>query len=186
MDYHAEYALHTLLYLARLASDDDHEAARQMGLDGDSIEQIQSLNARDLHELAQMLKSPVMVVQFDKNVFSAVITLCKNKTKHQTLINKMIKAEASFALMNYLFGFNRSELTAYRRNLNITTSSGRPEIPTDSEKEKIWEIWKKHQNESLAEQLIIIHDLTGLKISSIWLALKEWIDGLEKANDKTN
>lgn len=187
MEYHADYALHTLLYLTRMASHGDYETPRQLGVKQQQMERILALNTQELHDMARMSRTPLMSITFDTDALDAVLEACGKHVQQRDLMFRLIDAGASHPVMNALFGLTRSDMTDYRKYRNITDGNGRPAIPSDEEKNTIWHVWKQqlhdNQNLGLAEQLLAIYQQTGVKISAIWPLVMEWM-ALEKQHNK--
>jgi uncharacterized protein DUF2857 len=184
MNYQAEFALHTLMCVSRMAAEGDYETPHRLGLRNDQIEKIMGLSTQEIHEMAQTTKAHYMHIHFDSDALDKAMLVSGRRIRQRELILQMLAAGASLPVMRALFGLNSADTASYRKYLNLPKADGRPSIPSDADQAKIWELWRATENEplSIPERLLVIHQQTQVKINAIWPLLQEWFsDPLESA-----
>jgi hypothetical protein len=179
MNYHAEFALHTLMFVSRMAADGDFDTPHQLGLRTDQIEKIMTLSTQEIHEMAATTKARYLRILFDADALDTAMQVCAQRIRQRQLILQLLTAGASLPVMRTLFGFTSADTAQYRKYLNLPKADGRPALPTDAQQVKIWELWKATDSEPLgiAERLLYVHHHTGLKISAIWPLIQDWFAG---------
>ena len=179
MNYQAEFALHTLMFVSRMAAEGDYETPHRLGLRNDQVEKILALSAHEIHEIASTSKAGYMRITFDSEALDTAMMICGRRIRQRELIVQMLNAGASFPVMRALFGLTSADTAGFRKYLNLPKADGRPSIPSEAEQARIWELWKDTEQEplSIAERLLYIHQQTEVKISAIWPLIQEWFAG---------
>jgi hypothetical protein len=176
MNYQAEFALHTLMFVSRMAAEGDFDTPHQLGLRNDQIEKILALSTQEIHEMAMITKARYMRILFDADALDTAMMVCGRRIRQRNLIIQLLTAGASLPVMRTLFGLTSADTANYRKYLNLPKADGRPFIPNEAEQVKIWELWKATEQEPLgiAERLLHVHQQTQIKISAIWPLIQTW------------
>lgn len=174
--HHSEFTLNLLILITRMAAQGDYPAMRQLGIRHDQIDKLQSLSTQEIQQMAMVSKARFVSIQVDPEALDAVIALGHKRVQHSNLINALLKAGASKTMMNQLFGMTSSQITDLRRFIALPKSDGRPAKPTGQQQDSLWQAWQeiRHDKADATQQLLVLHDKTGLKINVIWLLLQAW------------
>lgn len=177
MDNKSGYALHTLLYVVRMAAEGDFKTPMKLGVNEKQINELLTLNNQELHDMASMSQANFMSIQFDCEALDVALNLNAIKSKRRQQIFHMLKAGASYPVMKYLYGLTTEDMANFKKIMNLPRNEGRPANATESEENEIWELMKPAGDLNsviLPELLLNTHQKTGVKINTIWLLLKEW------------
>ena len=170
---HADFTLQVLLYLARLAAQNDLTTPGRIGLRPDQVEAIGTLNARQLHELALNTKTKWVDVKISEDVLDKALHQLKSRTQQRETVLAMVRGGASFSMMNALFGLSTTDHADFRKLIGLS-NQGRPSMPCDDVQAQIWQCWTTNKAQTLAQRLLAIHDDTGVDLSAIWHLIQSW------------
>lgn len=177
MNNKSGYALHTLLYVVRLAAEGDIKTPMKLGLAEQQIHELLTLNSQELHDMAAMSQANFMQIQFDSEALNVALNINSAKSRRRQEIIDMLLAGASHPVMKHLYGLTTEDMVHYKKMLNLPKNEGRPSHATDSEQATLWELMKpagQLDSPILAKMLLNAHHSTGVKINTIWGLLKEW------------
>jgi len=144
-DHHAEYTLQTLLYVSRLAAQDDYRSAAALGLRPDQIRAIGSMSLQNLQELALTVKTRFFQTTFSPDDLGAALRILRHKSAERETVLQMIDAGASFSMMNALFGLSKTDHAGYRKLMGLS-KQGRPSKPSEQESVTLWHHWISHDH----------------------------------------
>lgn len=170
---HADYTLQTLLYISRLAAQEDYSSALNFGLRSDQISTIGSMNIQQLHELVLAIQTHIVQISVSPESLDTALRISKSRSEQRSLILKMIKGGASFRMMHEFFGLSNSDHAGFRKWVGLS-NQGRPEMPSEAMKDKIWESWVERSGLEIKQRLVGVHEDTGVDLSSIWILILSW------------
>jgi len=177
INYQSEYALHTLLYISRMASMGDFKTPALMGMSSDQVIKIVNMNSQQIHDMSALSQAKFVSVQFDHDALDVALEIIQDKTLRQQKIYELLTAGASYPVMKYLYGLSTLDVAMCKKFLNLPKGEGRPAMPNDKDLDLLWDHIKPsdlEDNANLANKLLRASEKTGLKINAIWLTLQEW------------
>lgn len=190
IDSKAEFSLHTLLYVVRVAANGDIKTALKLGLRESQVHELLTLNNQELHDMASMSKANFLNIAFDPDALDIALQHNALKSKRRELIGQLLVAGASFPVMSYLYGLTTEDMASYRKIMQLPKNEGRPAMPSEEAQTRIWEIMKpiiqSFDDEQVPGLLLLAHRDTGVKISAIWQLLKQWGNNQEQFNTQHN
>ena len=189
LDNKSGYALHTLLYVVRMAADGDFKTPMKLGINEKQIHELLTLNTQEIHDMASMSQANFMSIHFDPDALEVALNLNAVKSQRRQQIINMLIAGASYPVMKYLYGLTTEDMANFKKIMRLPKNEGRPVNATETEEMQIWELMKPAGNldsENLPELLLKTHQETGVKINTIWILLKEWWGGEQKIEKKNN
>ena len=181
MNYQAEFALQTLMFVSRMAASGDYETPHRLGIRNDQLEKLLCLSAQEIHEMASISKACFVQLSIDPQILDTAMTICSQRIQQRQLMIQMLKAGASFPVLKHFFGLSGTEYTHYRKYLALPKADGRPTLPNEAEQAQIWQLWKSCQDEQLSipERLLWVNQQTQIKINAIWPLIQEWFADCE-------
>jgi Protein of unknown function (DUF2857) len=183
-DHHAEYTLQTLLYVSRLAAQDDYQSASAMGLRPDQIRTIGSMSLQNLQDLSLTVKTRFFSATFSPDNLDAALHILQHKSAERETILRMIEAGASFSMMNALFGLSKTDHAGYRKLVGLS-KQGRPSKPSEQESVTLWHHWIRHDQLGIRERLLAVHNQTGIELSALWALIQSWEAAVPETGNQT-
>ena len=182
--HHSEFTLNLLILITRMAAQGDYPAMQQLGIRHDQIDKLQSLSTQEIQQMAMISKARFVSIQVDPDALDSAIALGHKRVAQHNLIIAMLKAGASKTMMTQLFGMTSTQTTDLRRFIALSKSDGRPAAPTDQQQDSLWAIWQqlRHDPIGIPEQLLVLHEKTGLRIDAIWPLLQAWSQAAAEKN----
>ena len=177
IDNKSEYALSTLMFVVRLAAEGDFRTPLKLGLSEQQIHQLLALNNQEIHDMATLAKANFMTIQFDQEALNVALHINAVKSLRRKEIVQMLNAGASYPVMHHLYGLTTENMANFKKMMNLPKNEGRPLNATETEEHELWELMKPAGglgSEDLAKLLLNAHQETQVKISTIWVLLKEW------------
>lgn len=177
IDNKSEYALSTLMFVVRLAAEGDFRTPLKLGLSEQQIHQLLALNNQEIHDMATLAKANFMTIQFDQEALNVALHINAVKSLRRKEIVQMLNAGASYPVMHHLYGLTTENMANFKKMMNLPKNEGRPLNATETEEHELWELMKPAgglDSEDLAKLLLNAHQKTQVKISTIWVLLKEW------------
>lgn len=170
---HADYTLQTLLYISRLAAQEDYSNALSFGLRSDQISIIGSMNIQQLHDLVQSIQKEIIQISISPESLDTALRISTSRSEQRSVILTMIKGGASCRMMHELFGLNNTDHAEFRKWVGLS-NQGRPEMPSETMQDRIWESWTAHSELEIKQRLITVHEDTDIDLSSIWILIESW------------
>lgn len=185
-DTKAELALHALMYVVKQTASDNMKVPLSLGLTEWQANELLTLNTQELHDMAILANLNILKVEFDQEALDIALKINDKKSLRRQEIFEMLKAGASYCVMNALYGLTHGNIGSYRKMVNLPvkeSKGGRPNNPTEQEENELWELMKPAQSFSdpnLSSLLLNAHEKTGVKISTIWVMLKNFWEEQER------
>ena len=185
------FALQTLLHVVRLAAKGDIKTALNLGIKEHQINELLTLSSQELHDMANMSHSPFIKIEFDSDLLETALRINERHSQRRQEILNLIRSGASYPIMKHLYGMTNEEMSNFKKITN-SHQHGRPVKPDDEMQEQLWHLMQpinSLDDPRLPGRLIDAHSETGVKVSSIWILLKEWWlpdDNPSNAEDKEN
>jgi hypothetical protein len=185
-DTKAELALHALMYVVKQTAIDNIKVPLSLGLTEWQANELLTLNNQELHEMAILANLNILKVEFDQEALDIALKINDKKSLRRQEIFRMLKAGASYCVMNALYGLTRANIGSYRKMVNLSveeSKGGRPSNPTEQEENELWELMKPAQDfndPNLSKLLLNANEKTGVKISTIWVMLNKFWEEEER------
>jgi len=181
MDAKSELALYALRYVINQAAKGHFKIPLSLNINEQQAYELLTLNNQELHDMAIMANLNILTINFDTEALKIALEINNAKSQRRQEIFKLLKAGASYPVLNHLYGLTTDNIGHYRRIIDLPAKKrkgGRPAGCTEEEKTVLWGIMgaieDQFNNRELSTLLLDAHEKTGLEISSIWTTLKEW------------
>lgn len=156
-------------YIINLYREDTYTAINQTTLSSDVIENIKSLKMEDFERLSSF-KTPIADISFSEKRIQHLLTHIKHESARDDLIDRMIKMDASQAMLEALCGIDHKTFRHRRNQLGMSpASAGRPSALTENQSILVNDLFKKYKEEN---DVFIRYYKVGLEsgfpLSQIW------------------
>ncbi len=141
----------------------------------DQIAALKNLSNEDKRRLIRSGHSLVNITINSRNIAS-ICSLIDANNQRDRLIEDLIKAHASQAMMYKYFGLSVSDVAQLRRRYGITERGGRPAALTEQEEAKIYSLYKLERNRfhtsndpnSMPRLYLLLFEQSGIEIVKIY------------------
>jgi hypothetical protein len=103
-----------------------------------------------------------------------LICCCQHHQSDRQLIQQLLKAGASYPVLNDLYGLTSADVATLRKQFQIPHIQGRPLSLSDEQQDQVYRLWQASHRPTIAEQLLHLHQHTIIPIRSLWPYLNEW------------
>ncbi len=143
--------------------------------DNDSLEDgFRQMSIGEIQELATLLPDDAIQILINSSSLENSIKQQKINAHERNQAEKLIRAGASYPVMNALFGLTSKDVSRLRQQLKINNVNGRPAALLDSQQILVKNMWFKSRNGNYkpSERLLNIHERTQLPVNMLWEAIK--------------
>lgn len=174
--YHSEFTLSLLILLTRMAARGDYPGMRELGIRHDQIDKLQGLSTHQIQQMAMISKARFVDIKVDADALDTVIEISRQRAEQHSVAIALLKAGATNPIMQQLFGMTPADIAELRRFLVLPKVEGRPVKHAEHEENELWLAWQdiKRKPMDLPQQLLSLHEMTGVKIYAIWPFLQKW------------
>jgi hypothetical protein len=176
MHPHTELLLSTFAYIARLSANEKFAyLLKEIGLKPEHIEFIRSLSLSDLSELAVNVGANVLNIRIDAEAMDSALLVLRRRQKDKAVIERLMKAGASYPLMFDLTGMDTRDYNSYRTLLQLGHLVGRCQKLSPQTQRAVFEAWFSRQDiPDMKLRLLDVHDKTGAPLRSVWPLVLQW------------
>ncbi|HFD11590.1 MAG TPA: DUF2857 family protein [Crenotrichaceae bacterium] len=172
--HHTEFRYQLIRYLVTLVSNGDLERLQQLGLDASHHAALGQLNCGDVERIVHNLPDSLFQLTINTQQLERFIYCCQHHQSDRLLIQQLLKAGASYPVLNRLYGLTSSDVAILRQQLGIPHNQGRPASLSDAQQDQVYRLWQVSQQPTIADQLLHLHQHTAIPIRSLWPYLNEW------------
>ena len=167
-----------LLYAIRCLADGDREALRAMNFGPKEIKALRGMNLADLARF-ESLRTHCLEVGLNRPVYWTLIEHLRRERAAEALQQELIKADASFEMMQTFFGLSSREYTRLRRQLEAAPAVGRPPEADEASQQTLWAAWTHRRKDADAQLLppetyLALHRETGVGLRAVWTLTRRW------------
>ena len=173
--HHAEFQFQLVRYLVAMASHDEIELLNQYGLESIHHAALSQLNCGDLDRIAHNIPETLFHLSINTVQLERMILCCQHHQLDRQLIQQLLKAGASYPVLNHLYGLTSSDVAILRKQLQTPHIQGRPTSLSDEQQDQVYRLWQASHHPTIADQLLHLHQHTTIPIRSFWPYLNEWL-----------
>jgi len=156
------------------SNENDYQTLMDMGLDIKLMERVKDMNADVFIRLS---KFNIADVRFNSHRFGLMLDFVEQERVMNTLVNRMIKLEASQSMLEDLVGIDPREYRDRRRTLGMAPATqGRPPDLDTHQTNCLYEALNKHPETKNADNILswycLLAEESGLSLSIIWRHMK--------------
>lgn len=174
--HHSELTLNLLMLVTKIAAQGDFGTMQKLGIRYDQLDKLQALSTQEIQQMALITKAKFVSIQFDAEALDMAINIGNQRVGERNSIIALLKAGATRPMMQQLFGLTRTETVNLRKFLGLSNVDGRPSAPTEQQETALWHVWQqiRHQEREMCQQLLTMHEKSGIKANIIWPLLQDW------------
>jgi len=173
--HHAEFRYQVIRYLVTLVSNGDLEHLQQLGINPNHHAALSLLNCGDLERIVHNMPDALFQLTINTQQLERLICCCQHHQSDRQLIQQLLKAGASYPVLNRLYGLTSSDVATLRKQLQITDNQGRPTSLSDEQQDQVYRLWQATHYPTIAEHLLHLHQHTAIPIRSLWPYLNDWL-----------
>lgn len=160
---------HIMSFIGAAICAHDLPALHQLGLDDESIHRCSQLSLNQLQRL-KSIQAPLARIEVDPRRFDLTLDYLDNEEKTSSIKDRMIKMQASAAMLGTLMGMDIIEYRSRRKKLGLDRASqGRPRTLTDDEVMLVSQAWSRYNDEKdLLMRYYKVGIETSLPLKQIW------------------
>jgi len=164
-----------LRLIIRACNDNDHQTLHEMGMNPGLVERVKNMNAE---VFTRLVNFRIAETKINSKRFGLMLDYVEQEREINALTNKMIKLEASQAMLDKLVGTDPSEFRDRRKTLGMPNATqGRPSELDTSQADQLYGVLRKHPEPNSDGKLkldwyCLLAEETGLPLSKIWRHMK--------------
>lgn len=173
--YNSELNVCLLRHVISACNENDHQTLHEIGMDPALVERAKNMNAEVFTRLSNFRIAEVTI---DSRRFGLMLDYVEQGRETNAITNKMIKLEASQAMLNKLVGIDPREFRERRKTLGMPNAfQGRPVDLDMAQSNHLYAVLRKHPEPDGDGVLklnwyCLLSEETGLPLSKIWHHMK--------------
>lgn len=176
MQPHTELTISAFAYIAQLSANERFAyLLKEIGLKPDQIDLIRNLSLAEVSELALNLGAQVLSIRVDADAMDSALVIMRRRQIDKAITERLMKAGASYPIMQELTGMNTREYNSYRELLQLHELVGRAKnLPEDTQRQ-VFEAWFGAEHiPDVRHRLLHVHDRTGAPLRAVWPLVCRW------------